>query len=125
MVFLHAQPYRGLAWIHQRCILARYGCKLPSRSCYVQQIWSKDRYYIGYIILIVGTALQTATSNRTTFILERFFLGVAAAWYGSNIPLLISKIAYPTHRGIASSFYNCGWYVGSLIEESEEVLEYL
>lgn len=75
----------------------------------------KTGIYIGYFVLILGTILQTAAQNRTTFILGRFFLGVAAAWHGSNVPLLISEIAYPTQRAIASSLYNSGWYVGSLI----------
>lgn len=27
----------------------------------------------------------------------------------------MTETAYPTHRGIITAFYNCGWYVGSLV----------
>ena len=71
--------------------------------------------WVGNAVLVVGTILQTVAQNQATFISARFFLGFAAAWYMSNVPLLINETAYPTHRAILSSLYNCGWYVGSLI----------
>ncbi len=91
------------------------GVSFPVAAATSNRFGRKTGIYVGYVILVVGTVLQTAAGNRTTFILGRFFLGMAGAWYGSNVPLLISETAYPTHRGIASSLYNCGWYVGSLI----------
>ncbi|RDW80286.1 hypothetical protein BP6252_04924 [Coleophoma cylindrospora] len=91
------------------------GISFPIAAPLSNKYGRKLGIYIGYVILVLGTILQTAAHNSITFILGRFFLGVAGAWYGSNVPLLISEIAYPTHRGIASSLYNCGWYIGSLI----------
>jgi MFS family permease len=28
---------------------------------------------------------------------------------------LVTETAYPTHRGVITALYNCGWYVGSLV----------
>jgi MFS family permease len=40
---------------------------------------------------------------------------MASAWFGNAVPLLINETAFPTHRGIASALFNCGWYVGSIV----------
>jgi MFS family permease len=91
------------------------GISLPLTAAVSNKYGRRLGIHIGNVVLILGVVLQTAANNTATFILGRFFLGVAAAWYGSNVPLLINEVAYPTHRGIASSLYNCGWYVGSLV----------
>jgi len=91
------------------------GISLPLTAAVSNKYGRRLGIHIGNVVLILGVVLQTAANNTATFILGRFFLGVAAAWYGSNVPLLINEVAYPTHRGIASSLYNCGWYMGSLV----------
>jgi MFS family permease len=48
------------------------------------------------------------------FVLGRLFIGGVSAFF-SAAPLLITECAYPTHRGIATAFFNCGWYVGGLV----------
>lgn len=85
-------------------------------AAWVANRWGRKMgVYIGYCFLIVGVILQTAAQNPSTFIIARLFLGSASAWFGCAVPLLISETAFPTHRGIASSLFNCGWYVGSLV----------
>jgi MFS family permease len=70
--------------------------------------------YIGYGLLLLGVAL-CAGDLPACFVLSRFFVGCASATFSNIIPLLINEIAYPTHRGIASALYQCGWYVGGTI----------
>ncbi|KXJ87182.1 general substrate transporter [Microdochium bolleyi] len=83
--------------------------------------WSSNKYgrksgiYIGYVFLISGTVLQTAANNEGAFIAARALLGAASGWYTSGAPLLINEIAFPTHRAIAASCFQCGFYMGSLI----------
>ena len=48
------------------------------------------------------------------FVLGRFFIGGVTAFF-SAAPLLITECAYPTHRAIATAFFNSGWYVGGLV----------
>lgn len=71
--------------------------------------------YIGCFFLVAGTAVQTSAQNPAAFIVSRGLLGIAAGLYYSCAPLLITEIAYPTHRAIASSCFQCGFYLGSVI----------
>jgi MFS family permease len=66
--------------------------------------------YVGYLCLCIGIALLAG--NGACFIISRFFIGCAGAWFGTSVPLLINEIAYPSHRGVASALFMCGWYVG-------------
>ncbi|KAH6959460.1 general substrate transporter [Fusarium avenaceum] len=84
------------------------------------EIWQVKRLkmpglYVGYVFLVSGTALQTATHNPATFIAARALLGAAAGWYTSGPLLLINEneIAYPTHKAIASACFQCGFYLSS------------
>ncbi|OQO06602.1 hypothetical protein B0A48_08387 [Cryoendolithus antarcticus] len=70
--------------------------------------------YIGYIFMALGIAL-CASDKPIGFVLSRFFVGCASACWANVVPLLINEIAYPTHRGIASALFNCGWYVGGTV----------
>ncbi|KAK5709607.1 hypothetical protein LTR17_019636 [Elasticomyces elasticus] len=82
--------------------------------------WVSNKYgrkmgiYIGYGFLILGVAV-CASDHSYAFVLSRFFVGCASGTFSSMVPLLINEIAYPTHRGIASALFNCGWYVGGTL----------
>ncbi|KAH6982453.1 sugar transporter [Ilyonectria destructans] len=71
--------------------------------------------WIGFGFLSLGVGLQAGAQNVPMFILGRFFLGINTGWYTTAAPLLITEVAYPPHRGIASSLYNCGWYAGAVV----------
>ena len=83
--------------------------------------WTSNKYgrksgiYVGHVFLIAGTILQTAAPNPACFIVARGLLGTAAGWYVSGAPMLINEIAYPTHRPVAASCFQCGFYLGSLV----------
>ena len=49
------------------------------------------------------------------FVLGRLFIGGVSAFFSASVPLLMTETAYPTQRADITSFYNCGWYVGSLL----------
>lgn len=75
----------------------------------------KPGLYIGCFFLVIGTAVQTSAQNPAAFIVSRGLIGIATGWYYSCAPLLITEIAYPTHRAIASSCFQCGYYLGSVL----------
>ncbi|KAH6698247.1 sugar transporter [Leptodontidium sp. MPI-SDFR-AT-0119] len=75
----------------------------------------KSVVYAGVITLTIATALQSASPIPATFIVARFFLGGATAYFGNSTPLLIAEVAHPTHRSIASAMYPSGFYVGSTV----------
>jgi MFS family permease len=69
---------------------------------------------VGYFWLALGVGLQTGAMNSTMFVLARLFIGSAGAFFAGGAPVLITEIAYPTHRSITTALFNCGWYVGEL-----------
>ncbi|KAL2840405.1 sugar transporter [Aspergillus pseudoustus] len=75
----------------------------------------KTGIYLAYMFLTIGTTLQTAAPNPGCFITARVFVGFATQFFGNSAPVLVTEIAYPSHRGIVTALYQCGWYVGSLI----------
>ncbi|TLS25399.1 hypothetical protein PpBr36_07776 [Pyricularia pennisetigena] len=70
--------------------------------------------WLSILAACVGTAVQTAAQDDKSFIIARFIMGISQG-LSIGAPLLIAENAFPTHRGIASSCYNCGWYVGAVI----------
>lgn len=80
-----------------------------------------DRYgrrlgiYIGLVFVTAGAILQGLSSNPATWIVGRGLAGCAACFWSCNAPVLISEIAYPSHRAVVSAFYQCGYYVGSAL----------
>lgn len=93
---------------------------LGSGIIYLITPWIANKYgrklgvYIGYIFLVIGVAL-CAGRHQVAFVLSRFFIGCASAFFGSTVPLLMNEIAYPTHRGIVNALFWCGWHVGGTL----------
>jgi MFS family permease len=94
---------------------------LGSAFMYPVSAWCANKYgrrpgiWVGYVFLIIATAMQTAAKTASTFVVARLFLGFASAWWSNTVPLLITETAYPAHRGRLTALFNCGWYVGSLL----------
>ncbi|KAJ5257110.1 Major facilitator superfamily domain general substrate transporter [Penicillium angulare] len=112
--FMNNPAGAWLGWINAIYWL---GCGIgyPSASWIANKYGRKPGVYVGYCLLTLGVALQTAAPNTTTFLLARFFLGGASALFGNSVPLLINEIAYPTHRGILNGLFMSGWYVGGTV----------
>ncbi|KAG8214167.1 general substrate transporter [Butyriboletus roseoflavus] len=49
------------------------------------------------------------------FIGARFLIGFGLTFAASSAPLLITEVAYPSHRGQVTSMYNTLWYFGSIV----------
>ncbi|WYZ36140.1 hypothetical protein EsH8_XI_000023 [Colletotrichum jinshuiense] len=71
--------------------------------------------YIGILMIAVASALQAAANNEAAFIVSRALAGCAAGLWSSTAPVLISEVAYPSHRAIVSALYQCGFYIGSTL----------
>lgn len=83
---------------------------------YFANRWGRKKgLLIGYVFLLLGAFLQALGPNKVSFVLGRFFVGQPSAWWGGLAPLLITEIAYPTHRAFLTALYMCGWYVGSTV----------
>jgi MFS family permease len=58
--------------------------------------------------------LQAASQNVATFAVGRFFIGVGLEFCAIASPVLITELAYPTHRGKVTSLYNTFFFVGAI-----------
>ncbi|GIJ83272.1 hypothetical protein Asppvi_002091 [Aspergillus pseudoviridinutans] len=103
-----------LGWINSIVLLGT-GVASPIAAWVSNRFGRKPGIYGGYIFLILGSVLQTASPNPTAFLLARLSVGVAAAFFGNAAPLLINEIAHPSHRGIVNSLFMTGWYVGGSV----------
>lgn len=74
--------------------------------------WLSDCYgrkipvLFGLVLCIIGAALQGGSQNFGMFIASRLILGIATACIAQPSPILITELAYPTHRGKITALYN-------------------
>ncbi|KAL9567405.1 hypothetical protein ACKAV7_008480 [Fusarium commune] len=89
--------------------------------CYPFVAWSNNRFgrkktiAVAFFWLTAGVSIQTAAQSPAMFIIGRMCIGGVSAFFGASVPLLMTETAFPTHRGVITAFYNCGWYIGSLV----------
>lgn len=94
---------------------------LGAFCCYPVVAWSNNRFgrkktiSVGYFWLILGVTVQTSAQSPVMFVIGRLFIGGVSAFFSGSAPLLMTETAYPTHRADITSFFNTGWYVGSLL----------
>jgi MFS family permease len=72
----------------------------------------KRTILIGYIWLALGVGLQVGAPNAKFFVASRMFVGIAGAWFQPAV-ILVTEIAYPSHRSLVTAGYMCQYYVGS------------
>lgn len=68
----------------------------------------------GSACIIVGSIIQSTSTNLDAFIGGRFIVGMGVPVVQTAAPMYIVEMAYPTWRGTAGGYYNVlAWYVGS------------
>ncbi|RHZ56164.1 uncharacterized protein CDV56_107532 [Aspergillus thermomutatus] len=113
-IFMDYPTGAKLGWINAISLLG-CGVASPVAAWVSNRFGRKPGIYGGYIFLILGSVLQTASPNPTAFLLARLSVGVASAFFGNAAPLLINEIAHPSHRSILNSLFMTGWYVGGSV----------
>ncbi|KAG6838933.1 hypothetical protein C0991_007192, partial [Blastosporella zonata] len=71
--------------------------------------------FIGALIMCIATAVQTASQSVGMFIGARCLIGFGLTFAANSAPMLVTEIAYPTHRAPLTSTYNSLWYSGAII----------
>ncbi|KAH3257065.1 hypothetical protein KXW57_008458 [Aspergillus fumigatus] len=83
--------------------------------------WIGDRYgrkkvlYTGFALLPIGAAVQAAAQNTPMFIVAGFLIGFATSFLSQPSPILVTELAYPTHRATATALYNTCFYLGAVL----------
>ncbi|KAH6974993.1 general substrate transporter [Ilyonectria sp. MPI-CAGE-AT-0026] len=83
--------------------------------------WIGDRFgrkkalYVGLTLLPIGAALQGSSQNTAMFIVSRSILGFSTSFLAQPSPILVTELAYPTHRAKVTSLYNTCFYLGAVL----------
>lgn len=77
---------------------------LPLMAIITNKYGRKWSIYIGLLIICFGVGLQTGAGNQDMFVASRFFVGLASGFFYA-VPLLITELAFPTHRGRLTALY--------------------
>jgi MFS family permease len=112
--FMHNPTGAYLGWITGIYWLGN-GLAFPLAARVSNTHGRKVGIYAGYLFLVAGVAMQAAARREATFTYARLLLGIAAAWLGSSAPLLISEVAHPAQRPVASALFMVGWYLGGTL----------
>ncbi|KAJ8502980.1 hypothetical protein ONZ45_g11257 [Pleurotus djamor] len=71
--------------------------------------------WIGAVLMVMGTIVQTASQSVGMFIGARFLIGFGHAFAAAGSPMLITEISYPLYRGPLTSAYNALWQSGAIV----------
>ncbi|EGO03759.1 hypothetical protein SERLA73DRAFT_175384 [Serpula lacrymans var. lacrymans S7.3] len=78
-------------------------------------IGRRKTVFVGAAIMLIATAVQTASQSVGMFIGARFLIGFGLTFAANAAPMLVTEISYPTYRAPLTSMYNSLWYSGSII----------
>ncbi|KAJ8114437.1 hypothetical protein OPT61_g3684 [Boeremia exigua] len=90
------------------------GVNYPLTAIVANKFGRKPGVYVGYTFLLAGS-LAILSNSEIAFIMSRFLVGCASAWFANAVPLLINEISHPSYRGVLSALFMCGYYIGGTI----------
>ena len=65
--------------------------------------------FIGCVLVLIGTAIQTPANSQKQFIGGRFVLGFGASIASAAGPAYTVELAHPSYRGFQAGMYNNFW----------------
>lgn len=71
--------------------------------------------FIGCVIVLLGTAVQTTANHMGQFIGGRFVLGFGASIASAAAPAYTVELAHPAYRGLMAGSYNNLWWMGNIL----------
>ncbi|KGO35900.1 Major facilitator superfamily domain, general substrate transporter [Penicillium expansum] len=83
--------------------------------------WLGDRYgrrfpmIIGLCGMVAFAIFQAASQNVAMLIVSRYLIGSCTIMVAQPSPILITELAFPTHRGKLTALYNSSFYIGAII----------
>jgi MFS family permease len=112
--FMNEPSGTYLGWINA-CYFLTNGLFFPVGAWVSEKYGRKKSIYIGYVVLFAGIAMQSAAQNEKSFTYARLLIGAGSAFISVAAPVIISEVAFPSHRSIVSALYMCGYYVGGTL----------
>lgn len=83
--------------------------------------WLGDRYgrrlpmLVGLCGMVAFAIFQAASQNVAMLIVSRYLIGSCTIMIAQPSPILITELAFPTHRGKLTALYNSSFYIGAII----------
>ncbi|KAF2177582.1 lactose permease [Zopfia rhizophila CBS 207.26] len=71
--------------------------------------------FVGCLLVLVGTAIQTSAHTMGQFIGGRFVLGFGASIASAAGPAYTVELAHPAYRGTMAGMYNNFWWLGNIL----------
>ncbi|KAH8684510.1 general substrate transporter [Tricladium varicosporioides] len=81
----------------------------------IQRLGRKRPIAIGSVVLLVGVALQAASTNYSMFVIGRLLIGFGNTIQTTACPILISELAHPSQRTQMVGIMNSTGSLGQLI----------
>ncbi|KAJ7104354.1 general substrate transporter [Mycena belliarum] len=78
-------------------------------------IGRRPTVFFGAVIMVIATAIQTASQSVGMFVGARFLIGFGLTFAANAAPMLITELSYPKYRAPLTSTYNSLWYSGAII----------
>ncbi|KAI0754445.1 hexose transporter [Daedaleopsis nitida] len=88
---------------------------LPFAPYLSDGIGRRPSIWIGAVIMIAGSILQTVCKDINQFIGARFLIGFGTSLATNAAPMLVTEVSYPVYRPQLSSLYNTLWYSGNIV----------
>ncbi|KAJ9641699.1 uncharacterized protein PV06_03728 [Exophiala oligosperma] len=67
------------------------------------------------VIVTIGTVIQTAAQNMGMFLAGRVLAGIAVGGMVATVPIYLSEISAPKHRGLIGGISGCGISLGTMM----------
>nr|GAT49251.1 predicted protein [Mycena chlorophos] len=78
-------------------------------------IGRRPTVFIGASLMVIATAIQTASQSVGMFIGARFLVGFGLTFAFIGAPMLITELSYPKYRAPLTSVYNSLWNSGAIV----------
>ncbi|KAJ7659244.1 general substrate transporter [Mycena polygramma] len=78
-------------------------------------IGRKPTVFLGALIMVIATVIQTASQSVGMFIGARFLIGFGLTFAANAAPMLVTELSYPRYRASLTSAYNSLWYSGAIV----------
>ncbi|KAK1982694.1 MFS lactose permease-like protein [Colletotrichum cereale] len=90
-------------------------CSFPFCSPLADGYGRRICIFVGCVIVLFGTAIQTSGTSFGQFIAGRFILGFGVSLASAACPAYIVELAHPKYRGTMAGAYNTFWWLGNII----------
>jgi MFS family permease len=67
------------------------------------------------IVVTIGTVIQTSAQNMGMFLAGRVLAGIAVGGMVATVPIYLSEISSPKHRGLIGGISGCGISLGTMV----------